>query len=109
MHALMLTYDVPRGRRVAHDELCDELAPAFASVPGLVSKTWLVNRASGRYGAFYLFESKTAFDGFVASELFGAVWSWLGLENALAHEFEVRTGPSTQANRAAPRRAAARN
>jgi hypothetical protein len=89
MHALLLTYDVPVVRAVAHDELCAELAPAFASVPGLVSQTWLANRALRRFGSFSVFESKGAFDAFVASELFAATCSWLALEDAVASDFSV--------------------
>lgn len=29
---------------------CDELAPAFAAVPGLASKIWLADRAEGIFG-----------------------------------------------------------
>lgn len=36
---------------------CDELAPAFAAVPGLASKVWLADRAEGTYGGVYAFES----------------------------------------------------
>ena len=35
---------------------CDEIAPAFAAVPGLVSKVWLADTAGGVYGGVYTFE-----------------------------------------------------
>ena len=34
---------------------CDELAPAFAAVPGLASKVWLADRAEGIFGGVYTF------------------------------------------------------
>jgi heme-degrading monooxygenase HmoA len=107
MHALLLTYDVPVVQAVAHDELCAELAPAFASVPGLVSQTWLANRALRRYGSFSVFESKAAFDAFVASELFAATSAWLALEDAVANDFAVVSGSTPITRGPGVRRAAA--
>src|SRR3954451_9808810 len=60
---------------------CDELAPAFAEVPGLASKVWLADRAEGIFGGVYTFESETATDDFLQSELFAAVGSTPGLAN----------------------------
>ena len=31
----------------------DEVAPAFAEVPGLISKVWLANRSTNTYGGVY--------------------------------------------------------
>lgn len=90
----MITYTVPQPDRAAHAELCDELAPAFAAVRGLRSKTWLVNAATRRYGAFYVFESKSDFDAFVASELYALASERLGLEDVVATDFAVNPGPT---------------
>jgi hypothetical protein len=57
-------------RRASTPELCEQLAPAVASVGGLASATWLTNPVTGRYGAVFVFETKPDFDRFVASELF---------------------------------------
>lgn len=70
MHALFVNYRLRHAAPAEHAELRLQLAPALAAVAGLVSKTWLENRSSGSYGGFYVFESKAAFDRFVASELF---------------------------------------
>src|SRR3954451_19100557 len=48
---------------------CDELAPAFAAVPGLASKVWLADRAEGTFGGVYTFESDKAVDDFLQSDL----------------------------------------
>ena len=36
--------------------LCDEVAPAFAEVPGLISKVWLENASTNTYGGIYTWE-----------------------------------------------------
>ena len=51
----------------------DELAPAFAAVPGLVSKVWLADRAEGVFGGVYTFESAKAVDDYLASDLWAGV------------------------------------
>ena len=72
MHALFVTYGLNGTTPCQHVELSQALAPAFAAVPGVVSRTPLENHTAGRYGAFYVFETKSEFDRFVASELFAA-------------------------------------
>src|SRR5258706_903508 len=52
---------------------CDELAPAFAVVPGLASKVWLADRAEGIFGGVYTFESDKPVDDFLQSDLFAGV------------------------------------
>ena len=46
------------------------MAPAFAAVPGLISKTWMADEASGLYGGLHLFASERDLSGYPASELF---------------------------------------
>ena len=73
---------------------CDELAPAFAAVPGLASKVWLADRAEGIFGGVYTFESEKAVDDFLQSELFVGVGSTPGLVNISVRRFGVLEGPT---------------
>jgi hypothetical protein len=73
---------------------CDELAPAFAAVPGLASKVWLADRAEGVYGGVYAFESEQAVDDFLASDLFAGVGATPGLVNFSIRRFGVLDGPT---------------
>jgi hypothetical protein len=89
MHALSVTYRLNHATRAQHAELHSELAPAFAAVSGLVSQTCLANTDAGRYGAFYVFESKAAFDAFVASELFDATVGHPSVRDVAVGDFSV--------------------
>jgi hypothetical protein len=66
--------------------LRDESVDAFASVPGLRFKAWVADRASNRWGAIYLWESKEAAQALMPSrarELIGKdpdVAEWFDLE-----------------------------
>jgi heme-degrading monooxygenase HmoA len=92
MHALVVVHGLRGIDAAAHAELADQLAPALDAVPGLVSRTRLENSASGRYGAFYLFESKAAFDRFVASELYGAAHAHAAVVAVAASDFAIPNG-----------------
>jgi hypothetical protein len=88
MHAFVLTYglsDTP----TAHAELASQLGPAFDAIPGLVRRTPLENRETGRFGAFFVFDTKAAFDRFVASELYAATYGGSGLARMSACDFAI--------------------
>jgi Putative mono-oxygenase ydhR len=94
MHALVVTYRLQESSPAQHAELCRQLAPAFAAVPGLVSMTWLANGETGRYGGFVVLDSRAAFDRFVAGELFEALSSHHTVCNLDASEFSIDEGPT---------------
>jgi hypothetical protein len=73
---------------------CDEVAPAFAAIPGLVSKVWLADRAEGIFGGVYTFESEQAVDDYLESDLFAAVGSTPGFVNISVRRFGVLEGPT---------------
>jgi hypothetical protein len=89
MHALIVIYGLNGTTPCEHAELSEALAPAFAAVPGLVSRTPLENPTAGRYGAFYVFETKGAFDRFVAGELYAATDGSPKLANLAASDFSI--------------------
>ena len=70
MQALIVTF---RLHGITHRQFlggCEEVAPAFAAVPGLVSKTWMADEPSGLYGGLYLFETEPALSAYLVSDLF---------------------------------------
>jgi hypothetical protein len=73
---------------------CDELAPAFAEVPGLVSKVWLADRAEGVYGGVYTFDSAQALDAYLQSDLFAGIGATPGLANISVRRYGVLDGPT---------------
>ena len=72
----------------------DEVAPAFAAVPGLTSKVWLADRAEGIFGGVYTFESDKAVDDYLQSDLFAGLCSTPGLVNISVRRFGVLEGPT---------------
>jgi heme-degrading monooxygenase HmoA len=89
MHALLVTYSLERSTAAEHAELGEELAPAIEAVPGLIDHRRLANEATGRFGAFYVFETRPAFDRFVATELFAALCSHHTVRDCVTSDFAV--------------------
>ena len=73
---------------------CDELAPAFAEVPGLLSKVWLADPAANTYGGVYAWESREAMEEFSNSELFTAVATNPNFADITSKDFDVLEDPT---------------
>jgi heme-degrading monooxygenase HmoA len=89
VHALFLTYSLERSTAAEHAEFAEELTPAIEAVPGLVDHRRLANDAAGRYGAFYVFDTRLAFDRFVSSELFAALCCHRAVSDCVTSDFAV--------------------
>src|SRR5689334_15628293 len=74
--------------------MSDHLAPAFAEVAGLISKTWLADAASNTYGGVYLWDSEASCSAYKKSELFNAVKNHPNFTEVSSREFGVLDGPS---------------
>jgi hypothetical protein len=94
MHALFVTYALRNFDPAQHAELCEQLAPAVVAVPGLLAKTWLTNSETGRFGGFYVFASRQAFERYVASELYDTLLSPASVCDVTASDFSVADIPT---------------
>lgn len=82
---------------MTHDQFvaaCDELAPAYAAIPGLVSKVWLSDPASNTYGGVYTWNDRAAFDAFAASDLARALVTHPNFANITINAFDVLERPT---------------
>jgi hypothetical protein len=94
MKALIINFNLSGITRADYEGVCAELAPAFAAVPGLISKHWLADEANNTYGGVYLFQDQAALDQFLASELCAGVESNPALANLSAIPFDILDGPT---------------
>ena len=60
-----------------------------AEVKGLISKVWLADMDKNTFGGFYLWETKTAMEDFMSSDLVNAVVSRPFVENVSSVDYEV--------------------
>jgi hypothetical protein len=94
MHVLIVNFKLDGVDEGQYRALCDELAPAFADVPGLESKVWLADPGSGTYGGVYLFRDEDAFAAFASSELAAGVADHPNLADVTMRDFGVIDAPT---------------
>ncbi|MCH2161585.1 MAG: YdhR family protein [Phycisphaerales bacterium] len=94
MHILIINFQLNGINRDQYEAVCNEVAEAFAAVPGLVSKKWLANEEDNTYGGVYLFENRQAMLDYQASELYRGLGSNPAFANITVTDFEMIPGPS---------------
>ena len=94
MHIAVVNF---RLKNMTHEQftaVCDELAPAFAAAPGLVSKAWLSDPTGNTYGGVYTWQDRSAFQAFTNSELGKAVTTHPNFTDVVVKDFAVLEGPT---------------
>jgi hypothetical protein len=83
---------------ITHDDFMgvgDEVAPNFATLPGLISKVWLSDQTNNTYGGVYYWESQDACEAYRNGELYaGALTNNPNFSNLSDKGFDVLEGPS---------------
>jgi heme-degrading monooxygenase HmoA len=70
------------------------MAPAFAHLPGLVSKTWLANAEANTYGGVYLWRDRQSMEAYQASDIYKGMLENPHFENVTVTDFSVLEGPT---------------
>ncbi len=94
MHVQIVNFQLSGITEEQYRATCDELAPAFAAVPGLVAKVWLADADANTYGGVYVWTDRTAMEQFQGSELFQAVVSHPNLAGISSRDFGVLEAPT---------------
>ncbi|MCZ7577711.1 MAG: YdhR family protein [Dehalococcoidia bacterium] len=94
MHITVVNFHL---KEMTHEQFlaaCDELAPAYAAIPGLIQKVWLSDPASTTYGGVYTWTDRAAFAAFAAGDLARAVVTHPNFADVTIREFEVLEAPT---------------
>jgi hypothetical protein len=94
MHIQVINFQLNGISEEEYNKLCDQLAPAVAAVPGLVSKIWLANRERNIYGGVYTWRDQQAMGDFSKTDLFNAVLTHPNLTSITSSDFHVMEGPT---------------
>jgi len=89
MHTIIVTFTLTDMTDDRYREVCAELAPAFAELPGLLTKVWLADPPARAYGGVYLFVDRGSADAFLGSALFRTVGSYPHFTGLALRRFEV--------------------
>jgi hypothetical protein len=94
MHIQIINFKLKGVTEADYANLANDLAPAFAAVPGLVRKVWLANSETGTYGGVYVWQDKQAMEDFATTELFNSVATHPNLDDISSVDFGVLEGPT---------------
>jgi hypothetical protein len=94
MHIQIVNFHLTGASVGDYGKLCDDLAPAFAGLPGLVAKIWLADPAANTFGGVYLWQDRKAMENFTKTELFHSVVSHPNLADLTSRDFAVMEGPT---------------
>ena len=94
MEILIVTFSLNGISDAEFRKQCDEIAPAFAAVPGLLSKVWLADPANGVYGGVYTFRDTAAADAYLGSDLMAKVAANPAFVDVTARRFDVLAAPT---------------
>jgi heme-degrading monooxygenase HmoA len=73
---------------------CGAMAPAFAHLPGLISKTWLANDETNTYGGVYLWRDQRAMEAYRESDIYKGMLENPHFEDMSVTDFEVLDDPT---------------
>lgn len=94
MEMLIINFNLSGITQTEYETVCDQIAPAFAVVPGLVTKVWLADSTAGVYGGVYTFDSGAALEAFLGSDLFAQVGAMKELSGISVRRFGVLNAPT---------------
>ena len=94
MHIQIINFQLEGVSEADYAALADDIAPAFAEVPGLVRKVWLANSETGTYGGVYVWRDRQAMEDNATTELFNSVATHPNLANITSTDFGVLEGPT---------------
>ncbi len=105
MHALLYLWDL--GDRFDAEALrrrAIERGPAFERLPGLVSKTFVLDEEGRRFGGFYIWRNPEDADRFLDSDLFASSVASMGAPRVQRFEIPAFVGPAADAMVLPPKR-----
>lgn len=91
MHIQIITFRLKDLTPGGYAQLCDELAPGFATMPGLLAKVWLADDATGVYGGIYTWRDRAAL---AAADVFAIVRGHPNFVDASARDFGILEAPT---------------
>ena len=94
MHVQIVLFQLKGVSEEEYAALCSDLAPAFASVPGLVSKVWLADSSKGTFGGVYFWKDRDAMEAFAKTELFKSVVTHPNLTNITSTDYAAMEAPT---------------
>jgi heme-degrading monooxygenase HmoA len=95
MHVQIITFNLKDISEEEYRKVAESVAPAFAGLPGLISKHWLADSETNTYGGTYVWQDREAMRAYAETEIFAAMAANPHFENVTVRDFAVLEGPTS--------------
>ena len=89
MHIMVVNFNLKGITEEDYLGLIEPIAPAFAGIPGLVSKTWLASKVTNTYGGVYVWSDRGAMEAYKDSDIYKGMQANPHFENVTVTDFAV--------------------
>jgi putative monooxygenase ydhR len=94
MHIQLVTFTLNGISDAEYRASVEAVAPHFATVPGLRSKVWLADAASGTYGGVYTWDDRAAMQSYLDGDLYATVRDNPAFADVRSRDFGVLAEPT---------------
>ncbi|MEX1156832.1 MAG: YdhR family protein [Chloroflexota bacterium] len=94
MHIQVVTFHLEGLSGEDYLAACNQLAPAIAQVPGLISKTFIGNPETNTYGGVHVWRDRESMEAYRTSDLWRTIEGQPAFVGLVSQEFGVLEEPS---------------
>lgn len=94
MHILIVDFRLEDISEEEYRNQSEAIAPAFAALPGLVSKTWLADSLTNTYGGVYVWRDRRAMEDYKETDIYRGMLANPHFGGVTVRDFVVLEGPS---------------
>jgi hypothetical protein len=94
MHIQVVTFKLDGIDDAAYQAHAEQIAPAFAALPGLRAKIWLANQQANTYGGIYAFDDVAAMRAYQGGKIFQELQANPHMADVTVTDFPVLAGPT---------------
>jgi len=89
MHIMVVNFNLEGISEEDYLGTVEPIAPAFAGLPGLISKTWLANAETNTYGGVYIWSDRGAMEAYKQTDIYKGMQANPHFENVIITDFAV--------------------
>ena len=94
MHIQIINFGLEGISEEAYRQQVEAVAPAFADLPGLVSKSWLANEKTNTYGGVYVWQDREAMEAYKYSDIYEGMMANPHFKDVSVRDFAVLEAPT---------------
>lgn len=94
MHIQIITFGLKGISEEDYTKMAEAVAPAFASMPGLISKAWLADPQTNTYGGAYIWQDREAMKAYAETDIFNGMATHPHFSNFTVKDFAVLENPT---------------